>query len=349
MQQNHPLVSINLLSYNAQEYINGCLNSVFNQTYPRLEILIIDNASTDKTRDYLKKLPKRPNLKIIFNSENVGFAAGHNQAIKRSRGEFILCLNQDVILDKDFVYRTIELFKKNDRLAAVQGKLLRWNTSNPTLRSFTDYEVSYIIDTVGLKILKNRRVINRGQGKVDQDGFKKVEEIFGADGAAPVYRRKALEDVKIFLAGKSEYFDEDFFCYKEDVDLAWRLQLYRWKAMYQPKALAWHARTAGDSAETGYLNIIKERSKISKFAKYFAFKNQRLMQFKNEQPLLIIKHSLWFLPKEMASWAYVIIFERYTLKAIKDLFKQMPSAWRKRKIVMSGKRASSSEMNRWFK
>jgi len=349
MRQNHPLISINLLSYNAQEYIDGCLNSVFNQTYPHLEILIIDNASTDKTKEYLKKLPKTSNLKIVFNPENVGFAAGHNQAIKQSKGEFILCLNQDIILDKDFVRRAVELFKKNDRLAAVQGKLLRWNTSNPTQRNFTDYDVSYIIDTVGLKMLKNRRIINRGQGTVDQDDFKKIEEIFGADGAAPVYRRKSLEDVKISLAGKDEYFDEDFFCYKEDVDLAWRLQLYKWKTMYHPKALAWHARTAGDSAEIGYFNIIKERLKINKFAKYFAFKNQRLMQLKNEQPLLIIRHASWFLPKEMASWAYVIVFERYTWKAIKDLFKQMPNAWRKRKIIMSNKRASGSEMNKWFK
>jgi len=333
MQQNHPLVSINLLTYNGCQYIKNCLNSVFEQSYPYLEILILDNASTDDTVNYLrKKFRSEPpkNLRIIFNQQNIGFAAGHNQGIRESRGEFILCLNQDVVLDKDFIKKAVEIFKKNDKVAAVQGKLVRPSMSN-------------IIDNVGLVILKNRRIIARGQGQIDQGQFEKVEEIFGADGAAPVYRRKALEDINF-----GEYFDEDFFCYKEDVDLAWRLRLYGWKVVYQPKSIAWHDRTAGDSAATNYFGIIRERLKISKFAKELAFKNQRLMQIKNEQIWLLLKHLPWFLPKEIASWLYVLLFERYTWRAIKDLFNQIPGTWQKRKVIMTRKRVGIGEMGRWF-
>ena len=107
MEQNHPLVSISLLTYNAERYIENCLVSVLKQTYPHLEILVVDNASTDGTKDYLKKFQnlrkatpktKIPELRVIFNQKNVGFAAGHNQAIKQSKGEFILCLNQNIII-----------------------------------------------------------------------------------------------------------------------------------------------------------------------------------------------------------------------------------------------------------
>jgi GT2 family glycosyltransferase len=370
MPQNHPLVSINLLTYNAERYIEACLNSVFNQTYPHLEILIIDNASTDGTVDYLKNFWKqytqierqapqlsrwqnKPRLKIIFNQKNIGFAAGHNQGIKASKGEFILCLNQDVVLDNDFIRNAVEIFKQDHKVAAVQGKLLRWQVGYSVPHKFVDYKVSPIIDTIGLAILKNRRIINRGQGEVDQGQFEKMEEIFGADGAAPIYRREALEDIKIPVLGRAEgdgeYFDEDFFCYKEDVDLAWRLRLYGWKSIYQPVSIAWHARTAGDSATTNYFAIIRERLKISKFAKYLAFKNQRLMQLKNEQLWFLLKHFPWFLPKEIASWIYVLLFERYTWRAIKDLFRQMPRAWQKRKVIMTKKRMGMRELKKWFK
>lgn len=331
MRQNHPLVSINLLTYNGRQYINDCLNSVLKQTYPDIEILIIDNASTDETVNHLKK------FQVILNRKNIGFAAGHNQGIRESRGEFILCLNQDVVLDKDFVAGAVAIFQKDNKVAAVQGKLLRIGHIR--------HLASGIIDTTGLLILKNRRIINRGQGQIDQGQFEKTEEIFGADGAAPIYRRGALEDIKI----NGEYFDEDFFCYKEDVDLAWRLRLAGWKAVYQPLALAWHWRGSGDSAVRTPWGIVKERKKISQFSKELSFKNQRLMQIKNELTWLFLKHLPWIIPKEIAAWLYVLLFEKYTWPAVKGLLQQAPQAWQKRKIIMNRKRVGTKEIEKWFK
>lgn len=344
MSQNQPLISINLLSWNGQKYIRDCLDSVFDQTYPHLEVLVIDNGSKDQTVDYLREINKRhKNFKIVaLYPKNLGFSVGHNHLIKQSRGQFVICLNQDVVLDKDFVAKALKAFKKDDQIGAVQGKLLRWRKGLSL--DHQDDQITHIIDTTGLVVLKNRRIINRGQGEIDQNQFKKNEEIFGPDGAVPVYRRKALEDIKV----NQEYFDQSFFAYKEDVDLAWRLRLYGWKAIFQPEAIAWHDRTAGDSMAINYFNIIKERLKISKFSKYLAFKNQRLMQLKNEQLGLLIRHLPWFLPKEIFSWIYVLFLEKYTWLAIKDLFKQMPKAWRKRKIIMAKKRMTSRQMKKWF-
>ena len=374
-----PLVSINILNYNDKKTINKAIGSAVEQIYPRVEILIIDNNSTDGScaiisrkisewEEHRKKIleEKYPNenysvrIKLIKNSENIGFAPGHNQAIRECRGDFILCLNSDAILTPNYLEQALKSFD-DEKVSAVQGKLLRYDFEKNEIKKDLKSKKN-IIDTIGLVMLKNRRIIAQAQGEQDYGQYEKEKEIFGADGAVPIYRRTALEDVKMpmilpplnlpLVKGEKnkigEFFDEDFFLYKEDVDLAWRLRLYGWKTIYQPKAIAYHGRGAGDSAATTYRRIIEERRKISQKPKYYSFKNQRLMQIKNEMPLLLLIDSPYFLFKEIGSWIYVIIFEHYTIKAIKELFSQMPMAFKKRKIIMKKRRVTWKEMRKWF-
>lgn len=329
------LVSISLITYNGEKYIKNCLNSILNQSYNNIESIVIDNASVDRTVEIISEV-RLPNIRVVLNEKNLGFAAGHNIGIKESGGEFVLCLNQDVILDKDFIKEAIEVFRKNDKIGAVQGKLFQ-QTANKEQGT---------IDTTGLVIFKNRRVINRGQGEKDIGQYDKIEEVFGVDGAAPIYRKETLEDVKLF----GEYFDEDFFAYKEDIDLSWRLRLFGWKIVYNHKSIAWHKRKAKgkEKKEKQIIDIIQSRKELPPYIQYYSFKNQRLMQIKNELPWLFLKHLPWILPKEIASWLYVLFFERKTWPVIGDLFRQIPTAWHKRKIIMANKKVGSKEMERWF-
>jgi len=242
----------------------------------------------------------------------------------------------------------------DEKIGAVQGKLYQarkdmWEVEPPTGGS-----TSKIIDTTGLLMFKNRRVVSRGQGEKDRGQYQRGE-IFGVDGAAPLYRRKALEDIKLPIfkgcipkSNEFEYFDEDFFMYKEDIDLAWRMQLYNWKAIYEPKAIGYHLRAAGEGAVKSYLKVAKARKKISDFAKYHSFKNDRLMRIKNELPVLFFRDFHRIIIKEIAAWLYVLLFEKYTWKAIRELYKQIPKAWRKRKIIMSCKKVGAKKMARWL-
>lgn len=340
------LVSVNILTYNAQDLIGPCLRSILKQTYDNIEVLVIDNASTDKTLDVIRRIS--PKIRIIRNKNNLGLSIGYNTGIRESKGEYVLCLNQDVVLDGDFVKNAIEAIEVDDKIAAVQGKLYKIEN----FRGLTSE--NRVLDTTGLIMFKNRRIVNQGQGEKDKGQYKRGE-IFGVDGAAPLYRRSALEDIKlpIFKGGvpqtnRFEYFDEDFFMYKEDVDLSWRFRLYGWKAIYEPEAVGYHLRGAGEKAVRNYIAIVKERRKISGFAKYYAFKNQRLMQIKNELAGLFFCHFYCILIKEVAAWLYALCFEKYAWKAIVSLFKQIPNARRKRKIVRKRKRIGANEMKRWF-
>jgi len=338
------LVSINILTYNAQDLIELCLESVLKQNYANIEILIIDNASSDNTLRQITKHRKQNAkfpMRVIENKKNLGFTAGHNQGIRKSNGEYVLCLNQDIILDKNFVKNAVKTMELDKKIGAIQGKLYKitrdmWEIESPMSKQG-------VLDSTGLLIFKNRRIVSRGQGEKDEDQYKRGE-VFGVDGAAPLYRRKALEDIKI----NNEYFDEDFFMYKEDIDLAWRMRLYRWKSIYEPGAIGYHLRSAGEGAVKKYLKVAKARKKISDFAKFYSFKNQRLMQIKNELPTLFFRHFYRIIIKEAVAWIYVLFFERYTWKAIKLLIKQAPIAWRKRKIIMTHKRVNARNMEKWF-
>lgn len=343
------IVSITIAAKNEENNIEKSLSSALHQSYNPIEIFLIDDTSTDRTVEVARKTAdkagREKSFYIIHNAKNLGFGGSHNAGMRRARGEFILCLNADCKLDKDYVKYALEAFEKNASIGSVQGKLINSKTNK--------------IDTSGLLIFKNRRVINRGQGDEDRGQFNKSEEIWGVDGAAPVYRRAALEDTKIsinFSAGprkgsedlRFEYFDEDFFAYKEDIDLAWRMRSAGWIAMYQPKSVAYHDRSAGEGTAKNPLEIIKARKDISEFAKFHSFANQRLMQIKNETPYLFFKYFPGIIVKEAVSWPYVLFFERYGWKSAIRFFRLAPRAVSKRKYVMAKKRIGDREMEKWL-
>ncbi|MFY9457375.1 MAG: glycosyltransferase family 2 protein [Candidatus Spechtbacterales bacterium] len=328
------LVAINIVAYNEEKNIKKSLESALGQSYKPIEVFLIDNASYDKTAEIAEGVYKNSGsvvpFKILKNSKNLGFGGGHNVGFQRSTGDFILCLNADCELDKNYVKYAVEVFERDKSIAAVQGKLVNPRTDK--------------LDTTGLLFYKNRRVVNRGQGDLDKGQYENSEEIWGVDGAAPVYRRAALEDTKIQV----EYFDADFFCYKEDVDLSWRMRLAGWKLMYEPRAIAFHDRSAGEGTAKNPFQIIRARKGISEFAKFHSFANQRLMQVKNETPYLFFKYFPKIFIKELMSWSYVLFFEKYGARSVFEFFRLLPRTIKKRRFVMAKKRISDNAMERWF-
>ena len=343
-----PLLSIILIGYNSKKFLKYCLKGVESQTFKNVETIFIDNDSADKSVEYVKRYFKW--VKVIDNPENIGYVGAANQGIRLSKAKYVMVLNPDLILTPNYLKNIIAKLEKDKKIGVITGKVLKYD--------FAKEEPTDKIDTTGLYCYRNRRIIDRGQGLTDTGQYDKEEEVFGVSGAVPIYRREALEDIKLPMLTKSrqkdyqelpyEYLDEDFFMYKEDIDISWRLRLRGWKCYYFPKAIGHHGRGTGVLKRFTHWEVYKGRKNLNRFQKYYAYKNQRLMQVKNEMWGNILHDILPILLKEILILGYIVIREPYLLKSFGHLFIQLPHAFKKRRLIMHRRKTTSKKMGKWL-
>jgi GT2 family glycosyltransferase len=313
------LVSVGIVTWNSAADIDACLRAVRAQRHQPIELLVGDNASTDDTRAILERATSAAE-RIYFDS-NLGFAAAHNRLIARSRGEYYLCLNPDAVIEPDYVSALVAALSTTERAGSATGKLLR--RDDPRL-----------IDSTGIVMLASQRHLDRDAGERDDERSANEGEVFGASGAAALYRR-AMLDATLILG---EYFDEDFFSYREDADLAWRAQLLGWRCLYVPDARALHGRRVTPERRG---NLPPELNRHS-------VRNRFLLRIKN-QPL---EHAVRFLIpallRDLQVIGYVLLRERTSLPALGDVIRLLPRALRERRAIMAKRVMSSGELVNWF-
>ena len=361
MEKVKAKLAVSLVTSNAAKYLPFCLKSVFEQTFNDFSLLIIDNASGDNTVRYLKE--NYPQAPLVVHSKNLGFARSHNQAIAWSSTDYVMLLNQDVLLDKDYLARALEFLANHPEAAAVSGKILSWDFAANNLSPegglfpkgglFPEGEKTRLVDSLGLQIFKNHRVVEIGQGQQDEGQFNEIKEVFGVSGAAPIYRRSALDRVKITLAAGlkiSEYLDEDFFSYKEDVDLAYRLRLAGFKSFYLPDCVCYHDRTAKGGADlSDKLTSLARKSK-DKQVRIYSYKNHLLALLKNEFFGNFIKFFWPIVFYELKKLLYLCFFEQSTLAGLGMFFRQKKRALLKRKFIIKNiRKISASDLAKWYK
>lgn len=308
-------VSIILVIYNAKRYIKPVFESIFKQSHSNIEVVAVINGNADGSKEIIAR--DFPKVKIIDPGKNLWFAAGNNLAINQTDGEFVFLVNQDVILTESYLEQALLEFS-DENVAAVTGKLLKYD--------FEKNQKTNLIDTTGVIMSKSGRARDRGQGEPDNQQYDSLRDVFGVSGACPVYRRSALEAVKDTTSGKSEFFDEDFIAYWEDVDLSWRFNNMGFKCRYAPNAVGYHGRTAAQAAG-GYLkifNFIKHHRKLPAAIKKLNFKNHFWMYIKNS-PTIHPK----FIIREILMFFFILIFETSTLSVLPELLKKIPQMRRK--------------------
>lgn len=337
-----------VINYNSSaQMIKRCVDSILGQTIAQentenLSLIFVDNHSSDKEGlDYMhENYDRDARVVIISNTDNRGYAKAANQGIRMASGKdakYVSIVNPDVIFEPNYFEEAVKFMEKDGKIAAVSGKIFKYDLKNE--------KKTNMLDSTGLFAYRNRRIIDAGQGMMDEEKFNTPKDVFGVSGACPLYRVSALEDVKIM----NEYFDEDFFMYKEDIDLSWRFLLYGWKNFYCPTAVAYHVRGTGIYPRFTTKEIMKLRRHLSKFQKYYSFRNQNLMEKKNELwggffmdffPIMIKKIMMPF---------YIVFFEPNLIKAYFSSLKNLPSTLKKRSIIMKNKKVSAKEMKKWFK
>jgi len=307
--------------YKTSKYLKDFLDSVLAQDYANIHLVFADNS--DEKENANVKLIKEyyPSAEIITAKGNIGFAAANNLIIRKARkieADYFMAVNIDMVLEANCVSEMVNTMLANTQAGSVTGKIMSWDFSN---RDNENQGKTNYIDSVGIEITKEHRFIDRGQGEIDHGQFDKEMEIFGPSGAAALYKMEALEDIAyINEEKKKEYFDELMFLYKEDVDLAYRLQLAGYKSMYTPLALVYHDRSLNRVGK-GLIGIIKGRFGRRREYREWSWLNHHIIL----QKIAGLNYSQetkwktrWF---GFKSFIYILIAEPYLLKQWWKLWK----------------------------
>ncbi len=273
-------ISVVVVAHNSADSIEGCLDSIFAQKYEELEVIVVDNGSSDRTVSLITERSGRyPAIALISNSRNEGAAKARNQALKQASGEWVLTLDADAALENNFIasfLRFIKSAQEQERLGIIVPKIL--------------YPHTRMIYAIGNQLTLLRRFYDVGRGRMDHGQFADLREVFGACSAAALYRRSMLSEMENDAGG---IFDEEFFFMAEDVDLAWRARKKNWKARVCHAAIGYH---------TGNGSGLDIRQK-----KYYSIRNRFVMMLKNDRASRIFLFFLPFLVYEFFRLSYLVL------------------------------------------
>lgn len=237
-------VTVIIPNYKNIAFIKDCLKSLENQNYA-FEIIIVNNSSQDGSNEYIKN--DHPEITLIENNENLGFATAVNQGIKASKSEYVFLLNNDTELDSNCISYLIKCIDKDKNIFAVSSKIIQYHDKSKMDDAGDEYTIFGFTKRVGY-------------GK-SPELYNKEREIFSACAGAALYRTSVFDEIGLF--------DTNFFAYMEDIDISYRARIYGYKCIYCPQAIVYHI----GSASSG--------SKYNKFKIRLAARNNVYVPFKN--------------------------------------------------------------------
>ena len=329
------MVSIILLNWNGKRFLHDCIQSVQTQTYQNVELIIVDNCSTDGSQNVLRQ--RNEEYQLFLNEKNLGYCGGANFGIHKAKGEYVLLVNPDVILSPDFLAQLVETAENKENVGILTGKLLRFDKQT--------------LDSTGQFLRRNLSPLERGYDEADTGQYEQPEYVFSSCGAVAFYRRAMLEVIQL----EGEYFDETYFAFYEDLDIGWRSQLFGWKAYYVPEAVAYHYRGGGLSEQKrkkhwfDALPFLPDSSFIQKpvFIQRHVMINRYLTLLKNASWRDVLLGLPAVLKFELLLWGYVLCARPALFHILVELMKLLPEAMRKRRKIQSQKVVSSSYLRRY--
>lgn len=301
------LFSVVIPHWNAIQHLQTCLDALARQTYPSIEVILVDNASSDGSQAYVRE--NYPSVILIELPENRGFTGACNAGIQAAKGEYVALLNNDTEVDPNWAAAVVDAFERHPEVGSVASKMLLFDKRDH-------------IHTAGDFFTKDGRAGNRGVWERDSGQYDREEYVFSACGGSSVYRRKMLDEIGLL--------DDDFFFSLEDVDLGWRAQLAGWRCLYTPHAIVYHhlAATGGGVTASYY----DGRNLISVLAKDYPGELWRKHGGK------IVRAQLKNAWAALRAWRGAAA--RARLRGMAAGLWNLPKMWRKRRSIQQSRRVS---------
>jgi GT2 family glycosyltransferase len=320
-----PLVSVVLLNWNGDNEVIGCIEHVLAQTYQPIELVVVDNASTDGSREAMRL--RCPDLMLIENVENLGYATAMNQGIEQASGEFVLLLNQDAWIRSDFVENALQLMANLPRsVGMLAGQIY----------SLVNHQKTS--DLVGGGNLLRKRFQLMGD----------PDSISGHYTLSPVYcspfmRKAMLQDLKGICG---HYFDDRYFAFGEDLDLTLRAQLRGWQCFFSPRLVTWHTHSGSLG---GKVRLWEKPQNI----RQHALRNRYTTILKDLPSGVLLYLAPFLLVTEIATWPYFMVLSPSTIlcliRAFIEMLSQLPSTLRLRRLVQGTKVVSSRYLLQFYR
>lgn len=302
-------VAVVILNWNGKKFLEKFLPSVFSNNSSYAEIIVADNASSDDSISFLKT--NYPQLKIIQNADNGGFAKGYNDALKQVDAEYYVLLNSDVEVTPNWIDSVIKLMDTDKSIVACQPKIKAFDN-----KSFFEYAgaAGGYIDKYGYPFCRGRILDTLEE---DKGQYNDVREIFWATGACLFVRAE--------LYHKVSGFDEDFFAHMEEIDLCWRLKNLGYQIMYCPDSTVYHVGG-------GTLN------KTSPKKTYLNFRNNLILLCKNHPPQYFFLKLMWRMNLDGVAGVKFLLAGQFShfvavLKAHKSFYFTLSQTLKKRKVL----------------
>lgn len=322
-------VSVIIVNWNGKQYLDKCLLSLKNQTYPFMEIIAVDNGSSDGSVEFIQKT--FPEVRILKNKTNLGFAHSNNLGIISAKGKYIATLNNDTIADPGWIENLVKAAESRKDAGMFASKILSWNNPN-------------LIESKGMLIYQDGIAKCRGYLTKDNGMLNAEEEILLPSACAALYKKDAL-----FSAG---LFDKDYFAYCEDVDLGLRIRLLGLNCIYVPNAKVCHYYSGTSRKNLLFKVYLAERNRIWTIIKIFPVSQVIL------SPIYSLKRYLFFIyaamqerspVKEFCKRESGLMILYVVFKAYVSTILNLTNLIRKRLHARKGNKAKDREMISWLR
>lgn len=296
------LLSIIIPNWNGLKFLEPCLDSLALQTHTTLEVIVVDNASTDGSQAFMRD--HYPSVTLLELPENRGFTGACNAGMRAAKGDFIALLNNDTEVDEGWAAAVADAFARHPEVGMVASKMLLYNQRDH-------------IHTAGDFFTVNGKAGNRGVWQRDDGQYDREEYVFSACGGSSVYRRDMLDKIGLL--------DDAYFFLLEDVDLGWRAQLSGYRCLYTPQAVVYHHLSATGGGVT---------------ASYYDGRNRIMLLVKNYPAALWRKYG-WLIVRDQlkAAWDALRAWRgqaaRARLRGMLAGLRSVLPTWRKRRAVQA--------------